>query len=256
VNLLLKKIIGFIGRELLAIQEDGIGFKVIKKKKNLKKLGVNYSRFKLFDKKWFLDLEINTIIDIGANIGEFTLIFSELFPNAKIHAFEPLPECFAQLEKRTKSFKNIYVYNIALGNKKEVKNIFQSSWHPASSFKSMTIEHKKNYPKSAINTEIPVFVEKLDEVSFNSDIKNNIFIKIDVQGFEDEVIKGGILLFKKAKVIVIEVSFLDLYKDEPQFHGIYSLLSSLEFEYKGSLKQSMSKDKSFLQADCVFVNKN
>ena len=217
---------------------------------------MNYSRFNLFNKKWLIDSNINTIIDIGANIGEFTLIFSELFPNAIIHAFEPLPECFSQLEKRTELFTNIYNYNIALGSKKEIKTIFYSSWHPASSFKEMTVEHKKRYPKSSINTEINVNVEKLDEVKFKSDIKNNIFIKIDVQGFEDEVIKGGISLFKKAKVIVIEVSFLDLYKNEPQFDGIYSLLSSLGFEYKGSLKQSINKNKSYLQADCVYINKN
>ena len=77
---------------------------------------------------------------------------------------------------------------------------------------------------------------------------------MDVQGFEDEVIKGGTEIFQRTKVVVVECSFNELYEDEPKFHGIYSLLYSLGFEYQGSLKQSVkSDDDSYLQADCIFT---
>ena len=87
-----------------------------------------------------------------------------------------------------------------------------------------------------------------------SELGDKILIKIDVQGFEKEVIIGGLNIFKIAKIIIIEVSFIELYADEPKFKGIYEILEPLGFSYMGSLKQSVNKkDGSYLQADCIFI---
>ena len=98
-------------------------FNQLIKKRKLNKLGIIYSRYKLFDKKWLHDSEINTIIDIGANVGEFTLIFSELFPNAYIFAFEPLPDCYTQLEKNTSNREKIKIFKYALGSENSIEKI-------------------------------------------------------------------------------------------------------------------------------------
>lgn len=248
-----KKIIGFIIRTLKNYYDDGLSYSNIKLKKRLKKKSINFQRYKLYRKKWLLDTNINTVLDIGANIGEFTIIFHEHFPKAKIYAFEPLPDCFSRLRKRTKDVDNIKVFNLGLGSKDGVLKINKSSWHPASSFRKMGELHKKNYPHSSDSIDIDVRINKLDDVLNENDLSNDIFIKIDVQGFEDEVIKGGINTFRKAKVIVIESSFQQLYENEPMFSGIYALLQPLGFEFRGSLKQSINKnDDSFLQGDCIF----
>jgi FkbM family methyltransferase len=252
---LLRKICYHLSKRLYVYYQDGIGYKSLKKRHHLKKLDIIYSRYQLFDKKWLLQSKINTIIDIGANIGEFTLIFAELFPEAEIYAFEPLPDCYNQLETKTKHIPTISTFNIALGSKKSIQNIHKSSWHPASSFREMSTMHKRNYPHSADHKEIEVTINTLDSILQLDSLNKNILIKMDVQGFEDEVIKGGVSIFKQAKVIIVEVSFIELYKEEPLFHGIYLLLTSMGFEYKGSLKQSTdSNDESFLQADCIFIN--
>ncbi|NQU87010.1 MAG: FkbM family methyltransferase [Mariniphaga sp.] len=204
-----------------------------------------------------MDSNINTVIDIGANIGEFTFIFSELFPNAYIYAFEPLPDCFNQLEKRTKNMRNIKIFNFALGSTEGELKLHKSSWHPASSFREMGDLHKQNYPHSSESDDLIVRIKKLDDIFKKESLTNNIFIKMDVQGFEDEVIKGGPNIFKNAKVVVVESSYQKLYDNEPLFDGIYSLLKPLGFEFRGSLKQSVSKsDESFLQADCIFIKRN
>ena len=116
--------------------------------------------------------------------------------------------------------------------------------------------HKKNYPHSSESVELKVPIQRLDDVFKSTNLDNNIFIKIDVQGFEDEVIKGGVETFGKAKVIIVESSYQKLYENEPLFHGIYSLLQPLGFEFMGSLKQSkFHVDESFLQGDCIFIKK-
>ena len=247
----------FVIRILENFTQFGLSIKEIKKARYLKSIGVHYSRYSLYNKKWLLDYNFRTIIDIGANIGEFTIIFAELFPFAKIYAFEPLPNCYKKLKVRTVNYPNINSYNFGLGIKADDLIINKSNWHPASSFRKMAELHKHQFPYSAVSEKIKVRVKSLDEILFNKNLKKDIFIKIDVQGFEDEVIIGGLKTIKQATVVVIEASFKRLYENEPMFHGIYSLLQPLGFEYRGSLKQSIQKeDDSYLQGDCVFVSQN
>ena len=229
--------------------------KAIKTSVCLKKSGVNLARYKLYDKKWIIDSNINTVIDIGANIGEFTILYSVLFGKADIYAFEPLPDCFLELKRKTQKIPRIQIYNIGLGNEEILQEIYKSDWHPASSFLDMSSLHKENYPHSANHKKINVKIDKLDNVLKDKSLNDNILIKLDVQGFEAEVIKGGMAVFKKAKIVITEVSFVELYENEPMFDGIYLLLTSLGFEYCGSLKQSTDKrNQSYLQADCIFIN--
>jgi len=250
----LKKVLGFMIRMLSSLYDNGFSVKRIRTKRRLSKYGVNYRRYKLFDKKWLLDLDINTVLDIGANVGEFTCIFNELFPEAKIYAFEPLPDCYSRLEERTRNKDKIKTFNVGLGSKDGEMQIHKSSWHPASSFREMSDLHKQNYPHSSDSKDLNVRLKKLDDIFNINDLSKNIFIKMDVQGFEDEVIKGGLNVFKLAKIIIVEISFETLYKDEPLFDGIYSLLKPLGFNFVGNLKQSVNKnDGRFLQADCIFI---
>ena len=244
-------------RYLNNLQADGISIKVAVKKNRLKKKGINYGRYKLYDKKWLHDMNITTILDIGANVGEFTLIYAELFPNAVLHAFEPLPDCYEILSTRVEGINRIHTYNCGLGDEYGEQMIHRSSWAPASSFRSMEAAHKSNYPHSAGSEDVTVKIDRLDNIISVSDCIGNVMIKMDVQGFEDEVIKGGIQAFSQAKVVVVECSFVQLYQNEPKFHGIYSLLVKNGFEYRGSLKQSINvADSSYLQADAIFIRSN
>ena len=72
----------------------------------LKKKNVHYSRYELFNKSWLKKLNIKTVLDIGANIGEFSIIFDQIFDKPKIYAFEPLPECIKKLNDISKDYKN------------------------------------------------------------------------------------------------------------------------------------------------------
>ena len=250
----LNKLIRYTIRVLCELSEDGLNIENIRLRKKLKNISINYNRYKLYHKKWLLDLDINTVLDVGANVGEFTCIYHELFPNAEIFAFEPLPNCYRQLQERTKNRNNIHCYNVGLGNEDGSMEIHESDWHPASSFREMDSLHKMNYPHSSGSKDLTVNIKRLDDVLEGEKLVDNIFIKMDVQGFEDEVIKGGNKIFSKAKVIIVEVSFEQLYKGEPLFHGLYSLLEPLGFKFAGNLKQSVNKkDGRYLQADCIFV---
>ncbi|MFM7369285.1 MAG: FkbM family methyltransferase, partial [Sphaerospermopsis kisseleviana] len=89
----------------------------------------------------------------------------------------------------------------------------------------------------------------------NQTIGDNILIKLDVQGYELSVIKGGEKTFKSAKLVIIEVSFYEFYEKQPLFDDIYKYLCNLGFVYRGNLEQfrSRSGDK-ILFADAIFEN--
>lgn len=249
--------IGYIIRKLESFSEIGFDLKKIKYVNHLRKIGITYSRYRLFNKKWLLSSKVNTVIDIGANIGEFTSIFAELFPDSMVYAFEPLPDCFEELTKVTKQYQGrVKAFNIALGSQTGSFEFHKSSWAPASSFREMSELHKRNYPHSAGSDILTVPMQTLDNVFQDIVLEDNTLIKMDVQGFEDEVIKGGIEVIQRASILVIECSLQKTYEGEPMFNGIHDLLRQMGFEYRGSLKQSVRKDDdSFLQADCVFIMK-
>jgi len=250
-----SRAIGFTSRKLAELHSTALDPTKIRRMVTLKRKGIHYSRYSLFNRRWLTDARIHTVLDVGANVGEFSAIFAELFPAAQIHAFEPLPDCYQKLcGEADKYGGRIKPINVGVGSQIGTLTFNRSNWAPASSFRTMAPIHKENYPHSADSESISVDVTTLDHWAQDKELKDNIMIKMDVQGFEDEVIRGGPGIVGRARVLVLECSFQPTYENEPMFDGIYELLKPMGFVYRGSLKQSIRKiDDSFLQADCLFV---
>jgi hypothetical protein len=84
-------------------------------------------------------------------------------------------------------------------------------------------------------------------------LRDPLLLKLDVQGFEDKVIIGGEDVVARAKIIIIEVSFLPLYEGAPLFDDIYQILKTRGFTYNGNFDQLLSpEDGRPLQADAIF----
>jgi hypothetical protein len=99
-----------------------------------------------------------------------------------------------------------------------------------------------------------VKIERLDDVAQNIDLGKSLFIKIDVQGYEDKVLKGGEETIKKAKVVIVETSFVPLYESQPLFDDVYSVFKKLGFAYFGMNDQlSDPKTGQILQGDAIFT---
>ena len=247
---MLTKILRKLYTTMSFLEKEGLSLYL-----KLKKDGVHPSRYDLFNKSWLKELNIKSVLDIGANKGEFSLIFNYVFNQPLIHAFEPLPSCQSILEEISSKNKNIKVHPVALGDEKTSESLHVSSWNPSSSFLTMGELHKSGYPHSSGSEDIQVDVERLDDYILSHEIQNNLFIKMDVQGFEKKVIEGGIKTFSMASVIVTEMSFRELYDGEPKFHELYELIISLGFSYQGSLKQSVDKTSDgYFQCDGIFLN--
>lgn len=206
-------------------------------------------------------LSVNTIIDIGANTGQFARFVSSIFPEAQLICFEPLPEQFKQLEAWADKIDNKrpLVFNIAIGDKKGEGKIYLHTDHsPSSSILPATKFLGEAYPNTRAKKQIPIQINTLDNIMSELADKTqpDIFIKIDVQGYEDRVIRGGEKILDKASALMIEVSLDLFYHDQTNFSELLQLLAKKKFHYAGNLEQSYTSEGYVSYFDAVFIKKS
>lgn len=160
-------------------------------------------------------MPIKTIIDVGANIGKFSRASGEVFPNAKVYAFEPVYEAYKLIKG-----ESITAFNFALWDKDNQKNIFyvDESNTEYSSFFEGTEQMKR---KDKIR-KIRVLKRRFDKLGLK--IKRPCYVKIDVEGAEGEVINGFGERLNEVDVLQMEWHFGDYYKDTVKLSNIIKIL--------------------------------
>lgn len=203
---------------------------------------------------WIQALRIATVIDIGANVGDFAFTIRPVLPNAQIYSFEPLPDCFAAMQQHLQGTARFKCFNLALGNESGEMTFQRSSHSPSSSFLKMAETHKRAFPDSASGQLTTVKIERLDTVAPQLDLCDPLLVKIDVQGYEGHVLQGGERTIRRAALVIIETSFEVLYEGQPLFDDVYGILTHWGFAYAGPVDQLCHpQDRRPLQQDSLFV---
>ncbi|NVK51781.1 MAG: FkbM family methyltransferase [Flavobacteriaceae bacterium] len=206
-------------------------------------------RIKLF--KYF---GINKVLDVGANKGQYAKLIRKIGFKGNIVSFEPLSEAYKILEKSSIKDKKWEIHNFALGDKEETSIINVSENLFSSSLLDMTSSHVESAPTSNYKSTEKISVKTLNQV-FNDvvDEKEVVFLKLDVQGFEENVLKGASNILSKIKGIQIEMSLLELYEGEMLYRDIINLLESYGFELFSLENGFQNKDSGrLLQVDGIF----
>jgi FkbM family methyltransferase len=202
---------------------------------------------------WLKRRPIRTILDIGANSGQFANWIHSLLPEARIYSFEPLADCCRALETSMRRVPQFTALNIALGDHHGSAEIHRHAFSPTSSLLPSGTVLTKAFPHTAREEYEKVSLRRLDDVAQDLVMNDEILVKIDVQGYEDRVILGGKSVLSRAAIVIVETSFVELYEGQPLFHGVYQLLRELGLTYGGSLDQLANPaDGRILQADAVF----
>lgn len=205
--------------------------------------------------QWLKNENIKIILDVGANVGKWAIEISPYFPSAEIYSFEPIKECFDKLILNTSNNYKIHGYNVAVGSLSEKREIYKSDHISSSSLLKMGELHSTAFPDSRGYTREKIRLITLDEFCSDHDISGEIFMKIDVQGFEKEVLGGAKECLKNVRVILMEVSYHTLYEGQPLFHEMYTYMRERGFEYRGDFESIKNPiDGSILQANAIFKN--
>lgn len=204
--------------------------------------------------RWLMEKDIKSVLDIGANIGQFAKKARFIFPEASIYSFEAIPDIYEMLVNNFSSDKKFKSYNIGLGNEKGETTFYVNDFSDSSSFLKMNNTHKENFPITNHGEKaILVNIDKLDNIISVEEIEPPYLVKLDVQGFEREVILGGKTIIGNADYVISEVSFVELYEGQILFDTVYEMMKELDFEYIGSFGQLRSYvNNEIMQADAIF----
>jgi len=205
------------------------------------------------DEHWLARSGIKTILDVGAHTGEFAQRIRAVLPKADLVCFEPLREPFLALSQRFGGQANFRAVQCALGEKTGQCEIHRNEYDASSSLLPMTELHKRSFTFAVEEKAEIVEVRRLSDAVRELNLRDPLLLKLDVQGFEDKVIRGGEDVIGRAKIIIIEVSFLPLFEGGPLFDEVYKMLKARGFSYSGNFDQLLSpEDGRPLQADAIF----
>lgn len=220
----------------------------------MNRLGYDLKYYHSFYKSVFLPANIGTILDIGANEGQFAKEVFENSPSTKVYSFEPIKSCFEALTNDLKSHGDSFkAFNIGLGDKNSEMTINKSDFSPSSSLLRTAPAMKAIYPKSVAARPEKITIKRMDDVLADLKIEGNLAIKMDVQGFEDRVILGGQKTISIAKMLIIETSYVELYEGQPLFDDIYEAVKKLGFSYYGNKGCHYDKNGRLIFEDSVFI---
>jgi len=204
------------------------------------------------------DFPFSTIIDVGANTGQFASYIREIFPEAMIVCFEPLPEAYRELSCWAKKQEgNAVTFNVAIGEKAGNMNMFYHKKHsPSSSLLSSTAIVESYFPFTKEQVAISVEINTLDGVLRDMwpEIKPEVLVKVDVQGYEDRVLRGGSETLKKAAACILEVSIDYLYEGQANFLDLLQVMNDMGFTFAGILNQVCGEDGHVIYFDAVFID--
>jgi FkbM family methyltransferase len=189
-----------------------------------------------------------SIFDVGAYSGEFAKICRVNWPSAKLTCFEVLPQRVAELRGWCEHDGNAVVVEALLGAK--VKNAVP--FHEMETASSVLEEH---IPQTAPIRAFPM--QTIDEVVSSKTAAVPDFLKLDVQGYELEVLKGAQDTLPRVSAVLAEVNLIDIHKGAPLLDELVLFMRDMGFltyDICGLARRPL--DRALWQADFIFVPRN
>ena len=201
-----------------------------------------------------------TVVDVGANLGQFALAAAHMLRPQKIISLEPIPEVFEKLRQlpipREIDFEPACV---ALGEEPRQAEFRVMSQTASSSLLPLGQIHRNLYPEIREEKTIPVSIETLDTFLSGRSMGPPSLLKLDVQGSELAVLRGCRCLRDHFRWILLETSTLPFYDQGGVFAEIEAHLSGRGYRWLGpvTVHQPVEvKPTDSLQFDALYVLKS
>lgn len=207
------------------------------------------------------DLEAKWILDVGANYGHVTIAGLTTYANSKAICFEPVKDTFQQLQTNLAPYGGrVVFYNQALSDTNGTANINITSTHGASSIEAQSAFHMAFNPHVREIRQEEIELVRLDDVALNFPTDYIDILKIDVEGHELNVLKGGAgFISSRVDTIIIEIALQrDQSWEKQSVFEIFALLDNWGFRLINIYDLHRVKNSSMVlvQMDCVFRHKS
>jgi FkbM family methyltransferase len=194
---------------------------------------------------------LKTIIDAGANVGQFARAATLTFPAAKILSIEPLPAVAAKLRKNLADCDRHVVYEACVGERDGSVKFNENAYSQASSI----LEICKNSGKGgeSVTNRIEVTMVRLDTLLAAEKIERPCLLKLDLQGYELSALKGAVGLLAHIDYLLVETAFREMYSEEPIFRDIEGFLGGYGFKFLRPLAFLQLDSLEIIQMDALFL---
>ena len=205
------------------------------------------------------------IFDVGANKGQSITRYKKLFQNPIIHSFEPNIDEVNILKQKYINDKDLYLNNVAVGDKKgnlefninarsghsSFKNLIPNTTWIKKRSNSIKIDDK-NYTTKKVNAEVIT----LDDYVNEKNLTNIDILKIDTQGFEDKVLVGAQNLLKnnRIKLIQLELIFSEIYENPLNIYDVEKTLIPNNYKLFGINKGGSLISQYIYQSDFIYIS--
>ena len=196
---------------------------------------------------------LRTIVDVGANRGQFALAARRFHPEAQIVSFEPLAAPAATFRAVFDGDTRTSLVNAALGPAPGEAVIHVSGRDDSSSLLPITKAQDNLFPGTAQIATDTVRVTRLAEHVAASAIKSPALLKIDVQGFELQALAGSEDVLDHFSWIYVECSFVELYAGQAFADDVIAWLRERGFALRGVYHMSYDEAGNAVQADFLFA---
>ncbi len=204
------------------------------------------------------EFRIATILDVGANTGQYALERLDKGFKGKIFSFEPIPSVYSKLEQAAKKHPQWATYPLGAGSSETEMMINVSENFVSSSILKVDSASLSAEPTTRITHQEKIKLTTVDSFfKQHPDMDKEILLKLDVQGFEIEALKGAVSSLDKIRIVQAELSFTKLYENGPLYDEVAGFLKSHHFELF-SIMPGFRDDATgqMLQADGLFVRKD
>jgi FkbM family methyltransferase len=197
--------------------------------------------------------DFSTVVDVGANRGQFALFAARRFPHAKLHCFEPLPEARDTLTEALGDHPRLRVHAVALGARSSTETFNVAASDDSSSLLTATAVQTASFPNTEVAERRRVEVTRLDDVLDTGDLSRPCLLKVDVQGYELEVIEGAEDLLEGVDELLVECSFAELYEGQPLAAEVVAFCAERGFSLVGVFSLVHDASGRCLQGDFLFA---
>jgi FkbM family methyltransferase len=201
-------------------------------------------------------LDFATVVDIGANRGQFALVARHCFPNTRVIAFEPLASAADRFRKALGDDSLVTLHHVAIGPIKEKATMHVTAEDDSSSLLPITELQQSLSAGTREVATATVQVEMLSDRIKDDDLKSPALLKIDVQGYELAVLHGCASLLPRFSHIYIECSFVELYAGQALAAEVIDHLGDHGFDLLGVYNVQYDPRGCALQADLLFAMRN
>jgi FkbM family methyltransferase len=191
-----------------------------------------------------------TVLDVGSSRGQFALFALSRFPGAKLICFEPLPEARATARKVLDG-REVELHGVALGSSPGQTTLHVSAKDDSSSLLPIGSRQLAAFPGTQETREIVVSVDVLDAY-LDESIARPCLLKIDVQGYELDALRGAGAGLSHVDEILVEVSFVELYTGQAFAGEVVHHLVEHDFRLVDVYGLVRAADGVALQADLLF----